>query len=317
MLDFFRKFRCLSIVILFCTNHIDGQINPPTPKTANSQSQQTFKIISLNTWGLPVGKGKKNLNKRLEFLGDSLLQYNPDVIGLQEMFKPIIREDYLQGMIDKGYYLNENYRCSKRSLIFFRHDCYGGLMILSKHPIMRQKFHPFPRKKGMIFYEKIGKKGVMFAILDTPIGEVCVINTHMYAGRSEKSELNRQHQIEFINQIIEKEKLNQYPLFLIGDFNVEHPDVTKEGNAKSTVYPYVLNEMGFVDTVEQLDESMLTYSKELNDWAHPSEGNQKLDYIFFKSNKSTIQVEKTKVIFNKGKFLSDHFGLYSIFRIGI
>jgi len=337
----FRK-SFFTFLFLFSTLQLFTQIIPTTPsnesrtcsiikltpsteslspssdlKLFSNQSNLSFRVISFNTWGLPVGKAKRNLKVRLRNLSDSLMQYKADIIGLQEMFKHKIREKYIQGMIDEGYFPNENYLCSQRSAVICRHDCYGGLMILSKHPIVRQHFFPFPKKKGMIFYEKLGNKGVMYAIIDAPIGKICVINTHLYAGRSGKAEAHRLHQIEYIQQIITVEKLNEFPILFIGDFNVEHPDITKAGNSKSTVYPYVLNEMGFTDTVESVGANMLTYSKELNDWAHPASGQQKLDYIFYKANDLSIQQKETKVIFNKGDFLSDHFGLFSEFDIGL
>lgn len=276
----------------------------------------SVKVISYNTWGLFIGKGKKSLDRRLHRLSDSLKHYKADIICLQEMFTQRVRKNYIQGIIDEGYIPNRDHLCSKRSTLFYKKDCFGGLVMLSKHPIVRQGFYQFPKVKGMNFFEKRGSKGFQFMIVKTQEGDLCVINTHMYSGRSNKAELIRQHQIEFIDEMITKEKLDQYPIILAGDFNVEHPDVTKDKKKKSTVYPYVINIMEFRDTVEEVTEKMMTYTKLNNIWAPSStEHAQKLDYIFYKSPNKTIQSNYTEVIFDRGEYLSDHFGLISDFSI--
>lgn len=283
------------------------------PTTANQKLDASLSCITFNVWGLPIGKGKKLMTQRLPGLSDSLLIYSPDIIALQETFHPQVRQNFIQGILS-SYHCNPNYLCNSQSVLFFKSDCYGGLMTFSQHPLVKEEFHRYPKFKKMNFFEKRGKKGFLISLIDSPYGTLCVVNTHLYSGRSGKAERIRLQQVTYLMSTLEEKNYTTYPILFLGDFNMVHPSISGENKA-SDVYKYIIETKGFSDTVNIANKNDLTYTKEVNSWAYPSEGGQKLDYVFYKSNESyQFELQEEKVIFNTTPFLSDHFGLYCKFR---
>ncbi|MEV8512227.1 endonuclease/exonuclease/phosphatase family protein [Dactylosporangium sp. NPDC051484] len=60
----------------------------------------------------------------------------------------------------------------------------GGLVLLSRWPVVRQRFVRYPFT-GPVRPEFLMRKGAQVALLDTPAGRLAVVNTHLSANRDD------------------------------------------------------------------------------------------------------------------------------------
>jgi len=267
-------------------------------------SKYDLNLLSQNTWGLPVSLKGHDQALRFSKISNALLKENFDVISLQEVFSPSLRTSLIDGL-SKTYYLYSDYSCNQMIIPFFYRDCYGGLMTVSRHPILEEKFFRFPKYTGISLIEKIGSKGVLITIINKNGQELMIINTHLYAGNGIKAEKYRLLQIQFIHEILKNSYTNYpHPVFLVGDINVPHPD-----NGYSIVYEYITTKMEFADSKKHITDEDYTIDHSKNTYVRESEPQAKLDYVFIRSHYSDAIS-----ITNQGRFksdnllISDHFG---------
>lgn len=100
----------------------------------------------------------------------------------------------------------------------------GGLVLLSRWPITRSWFVPYPVTRPYRT-EQIMRKGAQFAVVDAPGGPVAVVNTHLSANRADDwSPGNRYTAIaraELDRLAVAAAALGPaVPLVAAGDFNV-------------------------------------------------------------------------------------------------
>ncbi|MFE2582065.1 endonuclease/exonuclease/phosphatase family protein [Streptomyces sp. NPDC059378] len=110
---------------------------------------------------------------RLRALGAALGRSDYDVVCLQEVM------------------FRRNARLICRAAPAYRHFAYsgtvllkGGLVLLSRWPISRWRFVRYPTT-GPVRGELLMRKGALLASVDTPDGELVVVNTHLSANRDD------------------------------------------------------------------------------------------------------------------------------------
>jgi len=260
-------------------------------------------ILSYNTWGLPIELKGHDHNRRFTQMGDSLLNSKSDILALQEVFHPQLRTKILD-VLTKEYYILSDYYCNKEILPYVQMDCFGGLMTLSKYPIISEQFYKYPIFDDCTIIEKIGAKGFLLSHIAFGNKVVNVINTHLYAGDHAKAEKMRLEQIKFMFEV-----LNELPDFfknqtlLIGDFNVDHPSVEY-----SPVYEFITQNMGFEDSKTIIDQNDFTIDHIENKFVPKVAKRTKLDYVFLKSPNASIEVKNQCRTMVCSEPLSDHFG---------
>lgn len=153
------------------------------------------RVLSLNTWLLPGFS--KQMAQRLARMPAAIRAESPDVICLQEVWLPTTR-DGLAEQLGPEYAATEERR--------------GGLVTLSRWPIVAQEFVPFPVVEGMSTEERLAGKGLLLSVLDAPGGRLRVVNTHLAHQRGP----NRAH-IEALRAQVAR--LDDLPLVLAGDLN--------------------------------------------------------------------------------------------------
>ena len=284
---------------------------------SSAQEQKELKILSFNTWGLPINLSGTNQSDRFDSIIDSLNQVGSDIICLQECFNKQLRKK-IKASISQDFYSQTNIEENRSIYLFFSMDVNGGLATLSKHPIIYEQFFKFPRFKGMQPQERIAEKGFLFTQIKTPVGIVNVVNTHMHAGNSEKVEAIRMGQLQFMFSILQSmDDYYIYPTFLVGDLNITHPQVSEATDrfSQSTCYDYLIQQLGFMDSQVILSPYCLTYDCTRNPFSKPKYGPQKYDYILYKPcRKNEIKTQYTGLRFDKDIPISDHFGYEAIFE---
>lgn len=277
----------------------------------------SLSFLSYNVWALPIALPKFDKRERFPRMPIQIMDYQADIVCLQEVFDKKLRHHILS-ILEENYQTSSDYTCNQQLLGIAYKDCFGGLMTLSKYPIVWEKFYPHKSLKGMRIDEKIGKKGFLISKIETPQGYIYVINIHLYAGEKEVDEAIRLQQIKYLQTKIKEHQLLAYPTFIIGDLNTTHPAVAAlhSSTNSSPTYAFVVDSLGFTDTVTNIDDDFFTYDHLQNPYAVVSEQAHKLDYCMYQTTQaSTIIHQSTHVIFKEKNTLSDHFGLLSIFMI--
>ncbi len=269
-----------------------------------------FSILTFNTWGLPVRLPGHDQASRFPKIPAAIQSANAAIVCLQETFHPELRHQIAAQLFD-DYPFHTEHQCQKSILPFLAKDCYGGLLTLSKFPIISEKFYPFPVNDEYSLIERIGNKGFLLTTLSVNHTRIHVVNTHLYAGHSPLAELHRKDQIEYMHQILQTLGQNNEPVFLAGDINVHHPCT-----AFSNVYEALTNDMLWQDVQPIIDETHFTSDKVTNKYVSHQEPRAKLDYIFFQApDVFSVQVLSSQKWVDQYPHLSDHFGWLATFQI--
>ena len=270
----------VSILALWSINGGIITNSNPLPPPAN----QGITITTFNVWALPAALPGHDQANRFQKLPNQIASLCSDIIALQEVFRPSIKDKIAKQMIDKNYHISSDIsKSSRRILGFLDMDRYGGLITISAYPIIVDTFVQYPIRDGMNIEEKWARKGFLVSIISTPDGPLIVINTHLYAGKSENAENMRMSQLMFMmDYLLNTVDYYRYPTILVGDLNITHPAVA-EAYAdldRSTVYEALLN-MGFYDSSPVINKDDLTIDPEGNAYKKKERHAQKLDYCFY------------------------------------
>jgi endonuclease/exonuclease/phosphatase family metal-dependent hydrolase len=185
--------------------------------------RQLLRVVVFNVWGLPLFSDE--FDDRMEKIPAEIAALEPDIVCLQEVWTDGSREK-----ISKA--LGPSYataRCDG-----------GGLMILTRFPILSEAFTPFPFDCALSFAEWMGKKGVMEAVLETPQGRLRVVNTHLALDFGEDN--GRTRQLDFLLELLEDRR--DLPLVIGADLNT--PPCRSGETELRPEYLRIL-EQGFVD----------------------------------------------------------------------
>src|SRR5262245_6020927 len=155
------------------------------PYVCAETQQQTIssqlKIVSFNIWDLPYWFVKDRRQRILQ-IAEYLQQLDAEIICLQESFDVHHRRFLYEHLGFDRYYVSSGCEATRKApLAAF--DTTGGLVIFSKFPIIQDTFMPLSQFTPSIV-ERIGRKGVLAATIETPYGVMQVFNIHLYNGRS-------------------------------------------------------------------------------------------------------------------------------------
>lgn len=294
-----------------------GSQNLPKKIDLTLNFQREYKILTYNVWGLPVYLPGHEDDNRFPFIADSLVDRDPDILCLQEIFSVHFRSLNLSKLKSR-YHYGSDYDCSQSIVPFVYKDCHGGLATFSKYPILEEKFYPYPVFPGMRWEEKIGAKGFLLTLIDLPYGKVWVVNTHLYAGPDDNDELIRLSQLQYMMKIL-KVLDTELPLILAGDFNIAHPELVNNKLTFSTkAYDMIQNQWQFQDAVDNYTNSsqLFTIDPDHNKYCDSKEGCQKLDYIFYRGGLSKcISILHNTVEMKGAATLSDHHAFSTVFKL--
>lgn len=291
---------------------LNADISPfTTLKNKSSHIDPSSLIIaSYNTWGLPLWMPGHDQGNRYRELPKALTSARVDILCLQETFSKRLRQPLVDSL-SRYFFSYSDYTCNKRIFGPWVRDCYGGLMTWSRYPIVDETFIQYSKVRGMKLEEKIGSKGFLISTLLKEDMLIYVVNTHLYAGSDENAERIRHHQILELNAELSKDKYNDFPVLLVGDFNITHPQVASMYHdlKPSQVYDCVINDLKFNDSCPTLNNESYTIDPRKNIFQKSGKHLQRLDYIFYKNGEFSpeICIDYQK-LFMKSPSLSDHLG---------
>jgi sphingomyelin phosphodiesterase 2 len=256
-----------------------------------------MRIVTLNIWGAPYARDH---TVRLTAICQKLKQIDPDVICLQEVYLENQRRQIIQNLAG-----------------IWQHHCYfyngllgSGLMILSRYPILKNRFYPFrlrgkPEKPHHGDY--YAAKGIASTRIKSPTGEMIVFNTHTHAQYSPHDD--NEYAVYTNSNLYEAVCFIQShdpatPFIICGDLNTR-PD--------QLGYDIIMQGTGTVDSFHQLHgEHPVTFASTN---PYTTSDDQCLDYILTKDIQTiTINIDFQDHPVTVPAY-SDHYGLVMDFEL--
>ena len=183
----------------------------PLDQRIHQSSNDPLCVMTYNVWGIPTSADRA---ARMVAIGRELATMNLDIVGLQECWLKADRDRILDGIAGSGL----------RYTHFYPSGFMGsGLMILSRFPIVDVGFHRYTLNGLPLMIPEVdyyGGKGIGFARLDTPNGEIAVFNTHIIARYNEEDifHAHRAAQAYEFAQYVNTHAGDR-PVIALGDFN--------------------------------------------------------------------------------------------------
>lgn len=174
------------------------------------------KLLSLNIWDLPIPLPGVNHRRRRKEILKRVPQLGADLVLIQEAFRPAFKLELRRALPD---YYADHYLAGSRRRWGVRFDTSGGLLTLSRWPVLRSRYLPARALPGMRWDERLGSKGCLLTLIGTPAGPLWVGNLHLHAGTGRNARRARALQVRDLLQAL------PYPestsLLLGGDFNMD------------------------------------------------------------------------------------------------
>jgi endonuclease/exonuclease/phosphatase family metal-dependent hydrolase len=257
-----------------------------------------LKIVSFNIWDLPYWFVKDRA-QRMHKIAEYLQRLDAEIICLQESFDVHHRRLLYEQLGLERYYASGGFE-ETRKVPLASFDTTGGLVIFSKFPIIQYEFIPFNQFTPSLI-ERIGRKGVLEATIETPYGTIQVFNIHLHIG---KNFLAHNIRVKQLKSVLERMKFHRnLPIILAGDFN-------EDALMDQKKFMTMLQSRGLIHSLyfEQY-EFMPSYRVKnpfVNTWINRSKYSRRLDYILVslteEFNLKVVQYEPMYLI----PPLSDH-----------
>lgn len=178
-----------------------------------------LRVLTWNVWGLPAVS--TNLEARMAALPAAIAKLDPDLVLLQEIWAESDGLAIKEGLERHGY----------RYVSHLAHTEHGmtGLFTASKLPLKYVGFLPFASGRighSIWHLEWIASKGVGSFLLQTPLGELQVQNTHLQAQYD--TDAYDAERLSQVSEIALLQKGFALPLVLGGDFNTGSEELPRK-----------------------------------------------------------------------------------------
>ena len=276
-----------------------------------------YSVLSFNIWGI---KGARYISERIKIVPGAIAKLHPELIVLQEVFESWEAEELKKAFISQGYSPD-----NIRHLSFSRSST--GMMILSRYPILRERFQPYFGFDPESGKEKIIRAQASF-LINREGEKILFITTHIMPRIFPTWIKKRviQYDVNQIEQILEFFQLAEFIRSEQKETGAGVVIVAGDLNADPCLLSYqlFLALSGLINAYDYLhpQESEGTYLKS-NPFALIESG--RIDHILFGnfSEKGAGLVPITaQVVFKhpyvseKGRelYLSDHYGIFAQFQ---
>lgn len=258
-----------------------------------------LKILSFNIWDLPLFI-VKHRERRFKGLLNYLDEQDADIVCLQESFDVKHRRELYERFKDK-YFFSGGLFDIRKILFLKAFDKSGGLLTLSKFPIVESRFVPYSRIFNSAFGEALARKGFLETVLETPMGKLKVINTHLH---EEAFVFDRKVRLVQLKKVFRQMNGRGLPGIFIGDFN-QH-SMARQGD-----FTELFDSIGFTHPLraDHISNELPSYRPEnpyVEYWLNRTVLPKRFDYILVRGLEGlglrTMQYEPQKL----EPALSDH-----------
>ena len=188
---------------------------------ATTTTPTPLRVASYNAWLFPFVSD--DFARRRDAMPAALAALEPDVLCLQEVW-------------DRGSLAALKHGLGARLPHVYEGG--GGLILMSRHPILDAYFAAFADHVGLSIAERIAKKGYIAAVIATPSGFVRVVTTHLAHARGDEREAHRA-QLDALALGLADRLL---PTIVCADFNFR---ATDQGRLSEDML--VMTGLGFLD----------------------------------------------------------------------
>jgi len=167
-----------------------------------AEPRPSVRVVSYNTWLFP--HVSEDFAGRRDRMGPALAALEPDVLCLQEVW-------------DRGAALT--LRGHLRGRLPHARVSGGGLMVLSRWPIVDAAFEPHPVHARLSLAERLAKKGALHVLIDTPFGPLHVVDTHLAHERDGARDGHALQVAALIERLGSRAAPGTPPMIVCGDLN--------------------------------------------------------------------------------------------------
>ncbi len=267
-----------------------------------------LRVLTLNVWGLswPIGR---DLLERVRAIGRELERLDLDITALQEVWSEAARNE----LIEAG---------RRAGLTHAWHDpntdTGGGLLVLSRLPIAAARFHRFTLRgiaEHVHHADYYGGKGFATITLETPLGAVHIVNTHLQAAYgSREADRYVGHRTGQVVELAAHLRELRDPVIVAGDFNFE--DSFEEHRILTGL-------SGVEDVAAALNRREATVLTTNSYRRGREERESRIDYFFSQSGEERslrpVGIERvldsSVTIDGRPGNFSDHAGLLAVFEV--
>lgn len=190
-----------------------------TAPLSRAEEPLRLRVLTWNVWGLPAFS--TNLEARMAALPAAIAKLDPDVVLLQEIWAESDGVTVKAGLERHGYRYSSHLAHTEHGMT--------GLFTASKLPLRHVGFLPFATGRighSIWHLEWIASKGVGSFLLQTPLGEVQVQNTHLQAQY--ETDAYGAERLAQASQIALMQKGAALPIVLGGDFNTASEELPRK-----------------------------------------------------------------------------------------
>ncbi len=255
---------------------------------AQKVEAREVKALTYNIWGLPYPISKRM--GRFPLIRKKLPQFGADIIALQEAFT----DQAKVSTKSKEY----PYKAHGPGASFF--NLSSGLVVMSKHPIIKKKIIKFNECQG---WDCFANKGVLFVRILIDGEELDVYVTHLNAEGEDEGP--RFYQIMDFLVFFKENSLGRKTI-LMGDFNFPdtsflHSLLTQDLGVNDSHQEYILDNPDLPDDIQR---------------GSTSKSGKRIDYVFVTPD---LPVRNVEVVFKEkayeGEQLSDHRAVLTTFDL--
>ncbi|PQO37391.1 hypothetical protein DTL21_05455 [Bremerella cremea] len=273
-------------------SRVQIDLSQSTPKPARPQtlSVVSYNVHLLPSVALPFAGERSAAAYRAEKIAEQLAGY--DLIALNEAFDATHRQkviDQLQAETGNGYHVADGPGRSGSHLIG------GGLLVLSKYPILETHTHTYQNSTRFLTHgfksDGFAAKGALHVrvLVDLPsqLAVDCFV-THLDSQSASVREL----QLKEFCQFVSHHQHSDNPAVLLGDFNITAEPLggaeTEYANLMTSIDQ--LRSVPFVDAAQRVAYGPAGSSNALAD-----DGGRRIDYLFYSNSDRPFATQLTRV----------------------
>ncbi len=296
-----------------------GLVIMPCSLAAGTPERNTISVLAYNIWGVISARYRP---ARVAEIPAAIIQLDPDIINLEEAFRPQDHKALREGFEELGYPIRT----------WHYQDCgYGtGILLISRFEAEEIGYQKFRAVGDIYSYERLACRGLLRAVFRTPGGVLEFYSTHsiprmnliftedMELIEGDPKELYRYLQMYELSRMFkERRGPGARSIIAAGDFNVS-PEMRE--------YKLLMRLSGLRNSFDEMHpgENPSTYCIKTNEFA-TIEGSR-IDHILYQNYEGTRglylkPVESRVVMKNQLKtkrgqmHLSDHYGIFTVFEV--